>query len=182
MPFRSKNPSDPSNASRRRFCQQALLLPLLAACEKAERSPGPQSGMALPAVELPLLNGGNYLFTEKSTPCLINFWATWCTPCRAEMAALNRLHADYAARGLSVIAVSVDEDANLVREFVRKEALTLPVLLDRGSKLATSAFGVRALPTSLLVNGQARVSAVWLGERDWDTADVRAAITQSLGG
>ncbi len=159
-----------------------MLLPLLAACDRAERNPGPQTGMVLPSVELPLLNGGNYLFTEKSTPCLINFWATWCPPCRAEMAALNRLSADYAARGLGVVAVSVDEDANLVREFVRKEALTLPVLLDRGSKLATSAFGVRALPTSLLVNGQARVSAVWLGERDWDAADVRAAIVQSLGG
>lgn len=138
--------------------------------------------MALPTVELPLLNGGNYLFTEKSTPCLINFWATWCPPCRAEMAALNRLHADYAGRGLGVITVSVDEDTNLVREFVRKEALDLPVLLDRGGSLSTSAFGVRAFPTSLLVNGQARVSAVWLGERDWDAADVRAAIVQSLGG
>ncbi|MCG2577183.1 TlpA family protein disulfide reductase [Dechloromonas sp. XY25] len=138
--------------------------------------------MALPAVELPLLNGGNYLFTEKSAPCLINFWATWCPPCRAEMAALNRLYADYAGRGLGVIAVSVDEDAHLVREFVRTEGLALPILLDRGSRLASSAFGVSAYPTSLLVNGQARVSAVWLGERDWDAAGVRTAIVQSLGG
>lgn len=159
-----------------------MLLPLLAACERAERSPGPQSGMALPSVELPLLNGGNYLFTEKSTPCLINFWATWCPPCRAEMASLNRLYADYVARGLEVIAVSLDEDANLVREFARKEALTLPILLDPGGRLAMSAFGARALPTSLLVDAQARVSAVWLGERDWDAADVRAAIVQLLAG
>lgn len=181
MQCRSKSPSDQASESRRRVCQLVFLLPFLAACEKAKR-PGLQSGMALPSVELPLLDGGNYLFAENSAPCLINFWATWCPPCRAEMPSLNRLYRDYAGRGLGVFAISVDEDAHLVREFVRKASLDFPILLDQGGRAVVQGFGVGAFPTSFLVNRQARVSGVWLGERDWDAADIRASIDQLLLG
>lgn len=182
MPFRSKKPSKQASASRRRFCQQSLLLPLLAACGKPKRSQGLQPGVALPPVELPLLNGGAYLLADKSMPCLVNFWATWCPPCRAEMASLNRLYKDYAERGMGVFAVSVDEDTHLVREFVRQVKLDLPVLLDPGGRVFVQGFGVDAFPTSFLVNRQARVGGVWVGERNWDAADIRASIDQLILG
>jgi peroxiredoxin len=157
-----------------------LLLPILTACERAKRGAGLQSGMALPSVELPILDGGRYLFAEKSAPCLINFWATWCLPCRAEMASLNRLCKDYAGRGLGVFAVSVDEDAHLVREFIRQARLDFLILLDPGGKVTEPGFGVSAFPTSFLVDRQARVGGVWVGERNWDAADIRTTLEQLI--
>lgn len=136
--------------------------------------------MALPSVELPVLDGGSYLFAEKSAPCLINFWATWCPPCRAEMASLNRLCKDYAGRGLRVFAVSVDEDAHLVREFIRQAGLDFPILLDPGGKVMALDFGVSAFPTSFLVGRRARVGGVWVGERNWDASNVRASLEQLI--
>lgn len=96
------------------------------------------------------------------------------------MASLNSLYKDYAARGLGVFAVSVDEDAHLVREFVRQTGLEFPVALDPGGRVAASMFGVRAYPTSFLINRQARVSEVWVGERNWAAADIRASIDQQI--
>lgn len=114
-------------------------------------------------------------------PCLVNFWATWCPPCRAEMASLNRLSQDYAGRGLGIFAVSVDEDLHLVREYVRRSPLLFPVLLDSGGKLA-SLLGIPAYPTTLLLGRDARVRNIWVGERNWDAADIRAIIDRTLAG
>ena len=131
--------------------------------------------MPLPAVELPVLDGEARPLAKAASPVLINFWATWCPPCRAEMASLNRLMRDYGGRGLGIQAVSVDTDAHLVREYVRQSPLAFPVLLDPGGRVA-SEFGITAFPTTFLVDRAARVSDVWVGDRNWDAPDVRQAI------
>jgi thiol-disulfide isomerase/thioredoxin len=153
---------------------------LLLACDKKALTPALRPGMPLPLVELPVLDGTAHRLGDMSAPCLINFWATWCPPCRAEMASLNRLHKDYAGRGLGVFAVSIDEDAHLIREFVRQVGLELPILLDPGGRVTASVFGVGSFPTSFLVDHQARVSNIWIGERNWDAADIRAAMDQLI--
>lgn len=96
------------------------------------------------------------------------------------MASLNRLYRDYEARGLGVFAVSVDEDANLVREFVRQTQLDFNILLDPGGRVTAPGFGVGVFPTSFLINRQGRVSEVWIGERNWDAADIRASIARQI--
>ena len=137
--------------------------------------------MTFAPVELPVLDGSPFRLGDASLPCLINFWATWCPPCRAEMASLNRLHRDFAARGLGIVAVSVDEDTHLVREYVRQSPLEFAVLLDTGGKLA-SRIGVSAYPTTFLLDKAARVSSIWVGDRNWDAAEIRATIGRVLGG
>lgn len=132
---------------------------------------------ALPALSLPVLDGARQAL---GGPCLINFWATWCPPCRAEMASLNRLHRDFADRGLAVLGVAVDEDLNLVREYLRSQALAFTILLDPGGRLARSEFGVGVFPTTWLVDRTGRCRAVWVGERDWDLPTVRAAVAALL--
>lgn len=178
--FRSKNPSDSPRDSRRLFLRLAMCLPALTiACQRggAEREIRP--GVVFSPVDLPVLDGGAIRLGASALPCLINFWATWCPPCRSEMASLNRLYRDYAARGLGIFAASVDEDIHLVREYVRQSPLAFPVLLDSGGKLA-SQLGVPAYPTTLLLDRAARVSSVWVGDRDWDAADIRATIDRTL--
>lgn len=131
----------------------------------------------MPALSLPGLDGARLVL---GGPCLINFWATWCPPCRAEMAALNRVHRDFAASGLAVLGIAVDEDLNLVREYLRSQALEFPILLDPGARLAKSEFGVEGFPTTWLVDRNGHCREIWVGERDWDASGVRAAVAALL--
>ena len=181
MPFLSKKPSKKAIESRRRFFWQLLALPsLLQSCDKADLSPGFHVGASLPSFELHLLDGERQRLGEASTPCLINFWATWCPPCRAEMASLNRLYGEYQHRGLTVFAISVDDDPHLVREFVRQIPLDFPILLDPGGRVTATMFGVAAFPTTFLITNQALVDEIWIGERNWEAADIRASIDRQF--
>ena len=80
----------------------------------------------------------------------MDFWATWCGPCRVEMPALQKLYEDFAGRGVEIVAVSVDVLPEVVPEFVRRLGLTFPVLLDGRSLQAQ--YRVRALPTLFVVD------------------------------
>ena len=92
------------------------------------------------------------------------------------MASLNRLYRDLRSRGLKVVAVSVDSDLHLVREFLLDTPLDFPVLLDPEGEISQFSFGVRAFPTTWLVDRHAEVRDVWLGERDWDDALIRVEV------
>ena len=98
------------------------------------------------------------------------------------MASLNRLYGRFSARGLGVFGVSVDADLHLVREYLLKEPLDFPILLDPGAKAATDKFGIGGIPTTLLVDRQGLVRESWVGERDWDAPPVQAAVATLLGG
>lgn len=179
MRFRSKNSSEGGGLSRRAFCRGAILAPLwLAGCRREAGDSREMRGRRLPDLSLPGLDGARHALAG---PCLLNFWATWCPPCRAEMASLNRLHRDFAGRGLRVLGVAVDEDLNLVREYQRSQALDFPILLDPGAHLAKSEFAVPGFPTSWLVDRDGRCREIWVGERDWDVPGNRAAIAALLG-
>ena len=108
------------------------------------------------------------LSEQRGKPVLINFWATWCAPCREEMPAMERLYRRHHERGFVLLAVSVDTDAALVRPFLEQHKLTFPVTLDAKMSLA-NAYGVRALPSSFLIDRDGNLAALALGPRAWDT-------------
>lgn len=85
---------------------------------------------------------------------------------------MNRLYLAYHDRGLGVLAVSVDEDIHLVREFLVKSPLAFPILLDEGGVQAKKAFRVTEFPTTFLVDRSRHIRDVWRGGRDWDTPEV----------
>jgi len=115
-----------------------------------------------------LLSGDTLkLAGQRGKPVLINFWATWCAPCREEMPAMERLYLRHRQRGFVLLAVSVDSDASLVKPFLEKHKLTFPVTLDAKMDLA-NAYGVRALPASFVVDRNGYLTAVALGPRAWD--------------
>lgn len=178
---RSRRGFDPAVKSRRVWLAGLACLPLaLLACKPSAKAPSLAVGDLMPGIQLPGSQHETYAIAAGSGPLLLNFWATWCPPCRAEMAALDRIHRVLAAKGLGVHCISVDEDVFLVQEFALKEKLSLPLLFDRGGEVARKVFRVAAYPTSFLVDKRGFIVEIWMGERDWDSGPVRARLEQLL--
>ena len=116
---------------------------------------------------------------QRGKAVMINFWATWCLPCREEMPAMERLYRRHRERGFVLLAVSVDTDASLVRPFLEQHKLTFPVTLDAKMDLANT-YGVRALPSSFLVDRHGYLAALALGPRAWDNRAAHALVEGML--
>jgi len=96
-------------------------------------------------------------------PLWVNFFATWCGPCKAELPEIEARYASYRDRGLVVLGVDEQEDASLVKPFVRRMKLTFPVAID-ASGAATLTYHVGAIPTSVFIGADGNVKAVHVGE------------------
>jgi peroxiredoxin len=103
----------------------------------------------------------------KGKVVCLNFWATWCKPCEAEMPSMERLWQRYRERGLVVLAVSTDADPAPVARFVKKHGLTFPVGVDRDMQ-AAHLYGVWALPSTFIVDKQGNRALFANGPREWD--------------
>ena len=108
---------------------------------------------------------------------LINFWATWCAPCRDEMPSLNNLQKRFNTKNLEVVGIHVGPNLKNVRSFLDNVPLDFTILLDNDLQLAS--LGITNLPTTLLLDkkGYAIYSAV--GERHWDSAEMINFIEQT---
>ncbi len=95
-------------------------------------------------------------------PVIINFWATWCPPCRAEMPAIQDAYEKYQPEGLVVLAVDQMEPSRVVQPFVSDHGLTFPVLLDEES-VAADAYRIRALPTTVFVRKDGTILDIVVG-------------------
>lgn len=116
----------------------------------------------------------------KGKVILLNFWATWCEPCRKEMPDLETLWRTYRDRGLVVLAVSEDGgDIRSVTRFVAKHRLSYPVLVDNDGKLA-SRYQVSGLPVTYLIDRQGNIAASALGIKNWAGAEAGALIEHLL--
>jgi thiol-disulfide isomerase/thioredoxin len=107
------------------------------------------------------------LAQERGHPVLLNFWATWCEPCRAEMPSLQRLAQEHEDAGLRVVAVNFREGEPAVRRFLASASLDLPVVRDADGS-AARAFGVRIFPSTIAIDRGGRARFVVVGEFDWD--------------
>ena len=108
---------------------------------------------------------------------VVNLWARWCAPCRRELGALQRWAERLAPNGLSMLTVALDDDAFVLREYVRDIGLTLPVLL-AASRALPSTIRPDRLPQTVLLAADGREQRRVIGARDWDTA---AAQRELLG-
>lgn len=115
----------------------------------------------------------------QSRVVLLNFWATWCLECRAELPVLEQLHRDYASRGLTVLALNFREEPVTVRRYARELGLTMPLLLDPAGTI-TKSYGVIGLPVSFLIGRDGRAVARAIGPREWASAAARALIESLL--
>ena len=112
----------------------------------------------------------------KGSIVFLNFWATWCPPCKQEMPSMERLYRRYRDRGFTILAISLDSNgAAAVAPFVKTLKLTFPIGLDPKMELANR-YTVRALPSSFIIDRNGTMVAIALGPRDWDSSAARAVI------
>jgi len=164
-----------ASARRRKLLQLALaagVAQLLPACgdsrNHAERDGALAPGDRFPDILLPNLDNRTAPFTSwPKVPLVVNFWASWCEPCRREMPGLEKLSHLFPVEKLRVVGISVDNDVNLAREFVLKYKLTFPMLSDSKMTLSSATLRIPAFPVTYLLKRDLTVAAIIAGERDW---------------
>lgn len=112
---------------------------------------GELSGEA-PDFTLPSLEGGNVKLSEqRGDVVMVNFWASWCGPCRQEMPLLDDLYAEYKDYGFVLLGVNVDEDSEKAKDLLKQVKVTFPVLLDPESKVS-ALYDIDAMPSTVLID------------------------------
>ena len=129
---------------------------------------------------LPLLDGTTFTLSQlQGRGVFLNFWATWCPPCRAEMPSMEALYQRLKDRGLEIIAVNLGESRNTVSNFMTQYNLSFPAALDLRSSTG-SLYGVQAVPTTYIIDRRGLVVARLVGSIDWNTPRVITAFETLL--
>jgi peroxiredoxin len=133
---------------------------------------GLKIGTPAPPFTLPVHGGGSVdLASLKGHVVVVNFWATWCPPCVAEMPSLDRLHRALSRDGLVVLGVSVDEDEPALAAFIEKGGLTLKVLRDPGATVAAGPYRTTGYPETFVIDAAGVIRETYVGPADWDTPE-----------
>jgi thiol-disulfide isomerase/thioredoxin len=113
----------------------------------------------------------------KGKPLIINVWASWCGPCRAEMGSLQRLARRYGGKQFNVIGISTDDDGKAAAAFIRRSKITFENFLD-SNLLLENMLGANTIPLTILVDAQGRVLEKAHGAYDWDSPEILDVIGQ----
>ncbi|MEW6107951.1 MAG: TlpA disulfide reductase family protein [Nitrospirota bacterium] len=133
-----------------------------------------------PEFDLKDINGRAFsLSSLRGRVVFLNFWATWCPPCKSEMPLFNRLYMDYKSRGFEIIAVSTDTSINYVKEYLSKNSFDFRILWD-GKRDVTKKYKVFTLPTTFLIDRKGIIVEKFLGEYDWTDPEIRKKIEKLL--
>jgi peroxiredoxin len=154
----------------------ALLLAAALALPASAEALKSWTGGATPALELADIEGSVHRLADyRGKAVLVNFWATWCEPCREEMPSIERLRAAMQGKPFVVLAVNVGESARVARDFAASMNLGFPLLLDRDTR-ASKLWGARILPASFVVGPDGRIRYSFLGALDWASPEVHSSI------
>ena len=128
-------------------------------------------GLNVKTVQLSALKG-NVIF--------LNFWATWCDPCKDEMPSMETLYQRYKEKDFILLAISVEErNPEPAKRFIQKYRYRFPVLLDPPGK-TLDLFGIHRIPATIIIDKKGRMVGKALGPRDWSQPDVFSLINQML--
>ena len=143
-----------------------ILLSLFTACsrDKAVEPAGPSIGSEAPDFSLIDLSGQKVSLKDlRGKRILINFWATWCYPCREEMDDLQAIHERYKDNGVVVLGINVREKGGVVKEFVDRFNITYPILLDEEGKVS-DIYNVFGIPSSLFIDKDGVIKDIIMGQ------------------
>ncbi len=146
------------------------------------QNPRPEVGHPGPDFALPTLGGKTVRLSafRGQKAVLINFWATWCAPCRLEMPTMERVYQRYKGKALEILAVSVDSGPkSAVKNFMDELGLTFPALLDPEMKVL-QLYRLFAVPASFLIDKQGIIRFKELGYRDWTDPESTKLLQQVL--
>ncbi|UCB50610.1 MAG: TlpA family protein disulfide reductase [Deltaproteobacteria bacterium] len=139
------------------------------------------SGHSPPDFTLPTLDGGSMTLSDlKGKVVLINFWATWCPPCREEMPSLERLYRHFKYEKFTLLAVDIMEHPETVKTFAREYNLSFPILLDKKGEVSQK-YAANALPTTYVIDKEGKAVGKAIGPRKWDGDHAKDLINELLG-
>lgn len=141
---------------------------------------GGESKRQAPQLPNQVLNGPRVdLASLRGKPALVNFWASWCEPCRAEMPSLELLAAQHERNGLTILAVNYKEPLPTIKRFLDVLPFSLPILLDRDGS-ATGEWTPRIFPTTVLIDRSGVPRQSVLGDLEWNGPVARGLIEPLL--
>lgn len=142
----------------------------------------PKEQVEAPDFRLPDVTGKELRLKDfRGRVVFLNFFATWCEPCRLEMPAMERLSRTYKNKGLVVLAVDMQESAKGVRAFMQELKLSFPAVVDADGSVGFM-YGVRPIPATYLVARDGQILWRAFGARDWDTPEAHAYFAKVLAG
>ncbi len=166
--------------SRILFLKTSLLLMIFSITSSLQAAPitltkleVPQPAPAFSLIDLD--NKVHTLADFKGKPLIVNFWASWCRPCREELPALNRAWAKVKDKGVQMLAINIGEDPNAVFNFIREYPIDFRVLLDPESDELAN-WQMRGLPTTYILNSKGEVVYQAIGDREWDNDELLTKI------
>jgi thiol-disulfide isomerase/thioredoxin len=159
--------------------RRAALLHTLSLTTLAMPALATEPGQPAPALQLPGSSGVVDLADLKGRVVYVDFWASWCVPCRLSFPWMNQMQARYGARGLQVLAVNVDAKRPAAETFLAQVPAHFAVAFD-GAGDTPRRYGVKAMPTSVLVGADGAVLQQHAGFRDDDRAVLEGAIVAAL--
>lgn len=176
-------PRPAARPDRRRLLAAAALgiaLPQARAAASDQRRAWP-AGKPTPGLELPGWDGGTpfRLHEARGQVVVLNFWASWCEPCRAELPSLELLAQRHERDRVQVLAANFRETDGTIRNFLAQQPMTLPILRDREGA-AARAFQVRIFPTTVVIGRDGRAAFTVTGELDWTGPQARAWLAPLL--
>ncbi len=149
---------------------------------KAAPKVRPQVAYLAPDFALPNLNGKTVRLSDfrGKKGVFINFWATWCPPCRLEMPTMEQVYQEYRSRGLEILAVSIDVGPQrVVKNFMQELRLTFPALLDPEGEVLYR-YRLFSIPGSFLIDKRGIIRFKELGYRDWTDPESRKKLEAIL--
>jgi thiol-disulfide isomerase/thioredoxin len=138
-----------------------------------------------PDFNLSILNAGSaeagtvQLSNLQGNVVFLNFWATWCPPCRAEMPSMQVLYERFRDKGLEFAAVDIMEKESDILKFLGSNKLSFPVLLDANGSVANK-YGISAIPATFIIDKDGKIIAKVAGARKWDTPEMIKAFETLL--
>ncbi len=119
------------------------------------------------------------LSSLKGKIVFLNFWATWCPPCQAEMPSIQRLYEQFKDTDFTILAVSVGEDAKTVEDFLNRTPYSFHIALNEDARLG-SMYAGRGIPSTYILNREGKIIAAKIGAQDWDTEEIAGVIKKLL--
>lgn len=154
---------------------------VLAAALEASAASALDKGAAAPAFDLPGKDGAVQLAKLQGKVVYVDFWASWCGPCRQSFPWMNEMQAKYGARGLQVVGVNLDAKSDDARRFLAETPARFTIAFDPAGA-TPRAYGIKGMPSSVLIGADGKVLYEHAGFKEADRAALEQAIQKALGG
>jgi len=136
----------------------------------------PTEEFPVPEFSLTSLSGEEVSISDyRGKVVFLNFWATWCPPCRAEMPSMQEVYERWEDKDFEMVAVNLREDNKTVEKYMEEGGYTFPVLMDKEGQIG-GLFGVTGIPTTFMVDKEGRLIARLVGTREWDVPEFEALL------